>query len=100
MVTSLSYPTIHQSPPWLGDSTTQRFSGFDPLLNDRFCVGHCFLVGFTIRHTTGQFRHLNDEHIVFITPVHDQLISNRHRVHLTWIITTAVSTPLIVIKFW
>jgi hypothetical protein len=41
----------------------------NPCLNDYFSVGQRFLIGFTISHATGKFWHLDDERLIFLTPI-------------------------------
>jgi len=67
----------------LGDGSAELGGGFHPLLDDDFDVGEGFAVGFSARHSAGEFRDLSDESLVLLAPVNDDLIPGlRHRARL------------------
>lgn len=69
----------HESPFGFGDGAAEFAGGFDPFLDDHAGMGERFFIGCAVGHAAGQFRHFNDEGLIFLAPVDNQLVFNRHR---------------------
>src|SRR2546423_11792541 len=69
---------------WFGNRPAEFARGFDPLVDDDFGVSDSFRIGLSVRHAAGQFRHFDNETVVFLAPINDQFVTRRHSMSILY----------------
>src|SRR6266436_3943948 len=69
---------------WFRNRATKFARGFDPLADDDFGVRDGFRIGLTVGHAAGQFRHFDNEAVVFPAPVNDHFVTRRHSMSILY----------------